>query len=170
MKRYLVVLASMAVLPLAASHESAVQPSESLKTSDPLALRSGTYTVCDDARAPRDSQSIHLKEGDKITVGQIGAAAEVQFDRRLVSMVASADRRQLSTIVEFTHEQDGKVQTVKHLVRMVRDPGYNGTQCTTNNVVAIDFCSQADDGTWQCRALDCENEGACDYGHVHAEN
>jgi hypothetical protein len=165
MKRFLVVLASLAVLPLAAS-----QQSESFKRLDPLALSAGTYTVCDDARDPRDTQSIHLKEGDRITIGKIGAASEVQFDRRLVSMVAGTDARQLSAIVEFSHLQNGTVQAVKHLVRMVRDPGYNGTRCTSNRVLTINFCPLSEDGTWQCRALNCETEGACHGGDVHAQS
>ena len=170
MKRYVFLLASLAVLPNASSHESAGQLSASSEVTDPLALSPGTYTVCDDARDAGDSQSIHLKEGDKISIGPIGAASEVQFERRLISMVASANRRQLSTILEFTHDQDGKVQTVKHLVRVVRDPGYNGTRCTRSNVLAINFCPLSEDGTWQCRVLDCEVEGACHLGDVHVQN
>ncbi len=158
MKRNLVVLAALTVLPLATP-----------QASDPPTIRAGTYTVCDDARDPGDDQSIHMKVGDKVTIGPIGAAAEVQFDRRVVSMVASAEGRQLSTVVEFAHVQNGSVRMMKHLVRIVADPGYNGEGCTAN-VLAINFCPLADDGTWNCRVLDCERQGACHGADAHIQN
>lgn len=159
MKRNLVLLASLTVLPLAAP-----------QASDPPTIKPGTYTVCDDSRDPSDSQSIHMKVGDKVRIGPIGDAAEVQFEQRVVSMVASAEGRQLSTVVEFAHLQNGRVQMMKHLVRIVPDAGYNGTDCTLGNVLAINFCPLAEDGTWQCRVLDCEAKGGCDYGDTHVQN
>lgn len=38
------------------------------------------------------------------------------------------------------------------------------------NVLAVNFCPFGDDGTWQCRALDCEAKGSCDYGDTHLQN
>lgn len=159
MKRNLVLFASLTVLPLAAP-----------QASDPPTIKPGTYTVCDDSRDPSDSQSIHMKVGDKVRIGPIGAAVQVQFDRQVVSMVAGQDRRQLGAVLEFPHVQNGSVKMMKHLVRIVADPGYNGTGCTMGNVLAINFCPLAEDGTWQCRVLDCETEGACDLGDTHVQN
>jgi hypothetical protein len=159
MKRNLILLVSLTVLPLTTP-----------QASDPPTIRPGTYTVCDDSRDPSDTQSIHMKVGDKVRIGPIGAAAEVQFDERVVSMVASAEGRQLSTVVEFAHLQNGRAQMMKHLVRMVVDPGYDGTACNMGTVLAINFCPLAEDGTWQCRVLDCETEGACHNGDTHVQN
>lgn len=159
----------MAVLLLAATYQATLAQSEPIQ-NDPLAISPGTYTVCDDARDTRDPQSIHLKVGDKVSIASIGAAAEVQFDRRLISMVASGAGREVSTVLEFTHVDGGTPKNMKHLVRIVRDPGYDGSACTAANVLAIDFCPQAADGSWQCRVLNCETKGACHLGHVHTEN
>lgn len=112
MKRNPILLATLNVLPLATP-----------QASDLPTIRAGTYTVCDDSRDPSDSQSIHMKVGDKVRIGPIGAAAEVQFDQRVVSMVASAQGNQLSTVLEFAHQQNGRAQMMKHLLRIVADPG-----------------------------------------------